>query len=438
MGGRSEVELTVPAPLPACTTDKAAVTTKLLLLVPVPTAVVTLTSPVVAPAGTTARIAVMEVTVKIALTPLNATVVAPAKWSPLIVTVVPTGPLVGEKLAITGALATVYEPALVAVPAGVVTVSGPLLAPAGTVAWIAVSEITVKLAVTPLNATVVVPVKLVPLIVTLVPTGPLVGEKLAIVGGTTTVNPRVLGPVPPAVVTLTGPVVAPAGTAVWTAVSDDTVKPALTPLNATAVVPMRFVPLMVTAVPTGPLAGERLAMVGGLSTVNVFALVAVPPGVVTLSGPVAAPAGTAVWIALSEETVKLALTPLNATAVAPLKLLPLMVTLAPTGPLVGVKLEIAGAFTTVNPPELVAVPPRVATLMVPDEAPAGTVAWMALAEVTVKFALAPLKATADAPGKFTPLRTPLVPTGPRGGGKPQSVGRGPAPLRAPPGPRLHA
>src|SRR3989454_12211675 len=162
----------------------------------------------------------MEVTVKIALTPLNATVVAPAKWSPLPVPVVPTGPLGGATLATTGAPAPVYEPALVAVPAGVVTVSGPLLAPAGTVAWIAVSEITVKLAVTPLNATVVVPVKLVPLIVTLVPTGPLVGEKLAIVGGSTTVNAPELCAVPPAVVTLTGPVVAPAGTSAWTALAD--------------------------------------------------------------------------------------------------------------------------------------------------------------------------------------------------------------------------
>jgi len=59
---------------------------------------------------------------------------------------------------------------------------------------------------------------------------------------------------------------APAGTAVWIAVSEDTVKLALTPLNATDVAPVRFVPLIVTAVPTRPLAGERLAMVGGIST----------------------------------------------------------------------------------------------------------------------------------------------------------------------------
>ena len=59
---------------------------------------------------------------------------------------------------------------LVAVPADVVTLSGPVVAPAGTVAWIAVSEVTVKVAPKPLNATAEAPVKLVPLIVTNVPT----------------------------------------------------------------------------------------------------------------------------------------------------------------------------------------------------------------------------------------------------------------------------
>src|SRR5438552_19065284 len=61
--------------------------------------------------------------------------------------------------------------------------SGPLESPAGTVAVIAVAEFTVKLALVPLNRTALAPVKLVPLIVTLVPTGPLLGVKLATVGG---------------------------------------------------------------------------------------------------------------------------------------------------------------------------------------------------------------------------------------------------------------
>lgn len=55
--------------------------------------------------------------------------------------------------------------------------------------------------------------RLEPLIVTRVPTGPLVGEKLLIEGGGgRTVNELALLPVPPEVVTLMAPVVAPFGT----------------------------------------------------------------------------------------------------------------------------------------------------------------------------------------------------------------------------------
>ena len=70
-------------------------------------------------------------------------------------------------------------------------------------------------------------------------------------------------------------------------------KLARTPSNRTAVAPLKFVPLIVTLVPTGPLAGVKLVIVGdGGSPMKGVALVAVPPGVVTLSGPVVAPAGT--------------------------------------------------------------------------------------------------------------------------------------------------
>ena len=79
--------------------------------------------------------------------------------------------------------ATVKLLALVAVPPGVVTLSGPVVAPLGTVAEIEVEEVAVKLALVPLNRTAEAPVKFVPVIVTGVPTGPLVGAKLVIVGG---------------------------------------------------------------------------------------------------------------------------------------------------------------------------------------------------------------------------------------------------------------
>jgi len=278
---------------------------------------------------------------------------------------------------------TVKLPVLVAVPPGVVTLSNPVVAPAGTVAWIDVAEVTVKLAPTVLNVTAEAPAKLVPLMVTLVPTVPLAGVKLAIVGGLTTVNELVLVAVPPGVVMLSDPVVTPAGTVAWIDVAEVTVKLALTPLNVTAETPVKLVPLMVTLVPTVPLAGAKLAIVGGLTTVNELVLVAVPPGVVTLSAPVVAPAGSVAWIDVAELTVKLALTPLNVTAVAPVKSAPLIVTVVPTGPMVGAKIAIVGGFTTVNASLLVAVPAGVVTLSGPVVAPAGTVAWIDVAELTV-------------------------------------------------------
>ena len=72
-------------------------------------------------------------------------------------------------------------------------------------------------------------------------------------------------------------------------------------------------------------------------------LVAVPPGVVTLIGPVVAPAGTVALILLGLSTVKLAGVPLNVTNVAPVKCEPRIVTIVPTTPASGLKLMIVGA-----------------------------------------------------------------------------------------------
>jgi len=68
------------------------------------------------------------------------------------------------------------------------------------------------------------------------------------------------------------------------------VKLAAIPLKLTAVAPVKFVPLIATLLPTGPLVGAKLAIVG--ATAKLVALVAVPLGAVTLSGPVVVPAGT--------------------------------------------------------------------------------------------------------------------------------------------------
>jgi hypothetical protein len=70
------------------------------------------------------------------------------------------------------------------------------------------------------------------------------------------------------------------------------VKLAALPLNVTAVAAVKFAPPIATTVPTGPLVGVKLVMAGGGITMKLFVLVAVPPGVVTLSGPVVVPLGT--------------------------------------------------------------------------------------------------------------------------------------------------
>ena len=59
-------------------------------------------------------------------------------------------------------------------------------------------------------------------------------------------------------------------------------------------------------------------------------LESVLPGVTTLTSPVVAPAGTVVVISELDTTVKLAAMPLNVTLVAPVRLVPRMLTAAPT------------------------------------------------------------------------------------------------------------
>ena len=64
---------------------------------------------------------------------------------------------------------------------------------------------------------------------------------------------------------------------------------------------------------------------------NATLLVSVPVIVVTVTGPEVAPAGTVTVIAVPEEpTLKVAAVPLKWTAVAPVKSVPRIVTLAPT------------------------------------------------------------------------------------------------------------
>ena len=142
----------------------------------------------------------------------------------------------------------------------------PVVAPVGTLAVIRPSFATLKLADVPLNRTLVAPVKWLPLMVTEVPTTPLDGEKLLIVGADppVTVKFDALVAVPDGVVTVILPVVAPVGTAAVIRPSFATLKLADVPLNRTLVAPVKWLPLMVTDVPTAPLDGEKLLIVGAV------------------------------------------------------------------------------------------------------------------------------------------------------------------------------
>jgi hypothetical protein len=99
-----------------------------------------------------------------------------------------------------------------------------------------------------------------------------------------------------------------------------------------------------TFVPGGPLLGEKFVIDGAWAPVTVKLpwLVSVPSGLVTEIWPVVAPPGTVAVSCESFDTLKLAATPLNLTALVPVKPEPLTVTSVPGGPLVGLNELITG------------------------------------------------------------------------------------------------
>ncbi len=229
---------------------------------------VTITLPVVAPAGTAATIEVLLQLLTVAAVPLNLTVLEPCdepKFVPVIVTDVPALPEVGDRLVMDGVGNTVNARPLLAIPPTVTTIF-PLLAPEGTIATIEVLLQLLTVAAVPLNVTVLEPCvepKLLPAIVTATPTGSEAGEILLIDGGTRTVNTiPLVGK--PAMVTTTLPEVAPDGTTATIEVLLQLLTVAVFPLNVTVLEPCvapKFVPVIVTDVPTCPEVGEMLVMV---------------------------------------------------------------------------------------------------------------------------------------------------------------------------------
>src|SRR6266567_3928736 len=261
---------------------------------------VTTTLPVAAPAGTGAMILEPLQLVGIVLIPLKVTVLVPwlaPKFVPAIVTEVPAGPDVGFKLLTLGGSVTVKGTPLLATPT-TVTTTFPVVAPAGTGATMLVALQLVGVAVVPLKVTVLVPwdaPKFVPVIVTEEPTGPEVGLRPVMFGGgRVTVKITWLLPAPPTTTsTRSFPVGAPVGTGTDMLVALQLVGVAVVPLKVTVLVPWvapKFVPVIVTEVPAGPLFGLRPLILGDVTVKGTALLVTTPTVTVTL--PVVAPLGT--------------------------------------------------------------------------------------------------------------------------------------------------
>lgn len=368
------VEPTAPLAGLKLVMDGVGNTVKLDELVIVTPLVITEIGPSKAPAGTTVVILVAFDDVTLATTPLNDTDGEPLKFVPEIITVAPTAPLAGLKPVMVGVAKTVKLEELETVTPLTVTDINPVVAPAGTevVMLVAVEEETT--AAVPLNRTIFsvgVVLKLVPVMVTVVPSAPIFGVKLEMVGEATTkklVGALVM--VMPLVVTVIGPDAAPEGTEVVMLVAFEEVTVALMPLKATVGEALKFVPVMITTAPGAPLAGLNPVMVGVGKTVNDGPVI-VTPFNVTVTGPVVAPAGTVVvnFLPLGFESVTTASVPLNRTTFCEavvLKLSPFIATVAPIAPLVGLRLVIIGVGNKVKP-VLVAIPPGVVTDTLPED-----------------------------------------------------------------------
>ena len=193
---------------------------------------------------------------------MKVTVPVEPKLAPEIVTDVPTIPEAGDRLVMFGAVAdTMKLTPLLAVPL-TVTTTLPVEAPLGTGTTMDVALQLVGVAVVALNFTVLLPwvlPKLVPEMVTEVPTAPAVGDKLVMFGVTVKGTPLLATP---PTVTTTLPLVAAVGTVTTTEEALQLVTVTEVPLKVTVPVDPKLVPEIVTDVPTIPEAGVNPEMLG--------------------------------------------------------------------------------------------------------------------------------------------------------------------------------
>jgi len=149
--------------------------------------------------------------------------------------------------------------------------------------------------------------------------------ELILIGHFAVVEPLTVNDTPllvtPPTVTTTLPVVAPVGTGATMLVALQLVGVAVVPLNVTVLGPcdaLKFVPAIVTEVPTAPEVGLKLVMLGAeaVVTVNDTPLLTTPP-TVTTTLPVVAPVGTGATMLVALQLVGVAVVPLNVTVLEP-------------------------------------------------------------------------------------------------------------------------
>ena len=235
----------------------------------------------------------------------------------------------------------------------------------------------------------------------------------------------------PLTVTTALPVVAPEGTTAVIDVALQLETVAVVPLKVTVFVPCgspKPVPVMVTNWPTTPDVGDRLPMVGGPRTVNAAPLDAMLL-TVTTTLPVVAPEGTTAVIDVALQLDTVAVVPLKVTVLVPCdapKLVPVMVTNAPTAPDAGDRLAMLGIDRNVKLKALLTLPPT-ATLTGPLVALTGTVRVIVESVQLVGGTTTPfivMSPRLPASRKFEPVTVSIVPDKPdvglileiRGGG----------------------
>lgn len=230
-----------------------------------------------------------------------------------------------------------------------------MVAPTGTVVVILETVEAETTAVVLLNFTTLlagVGLKFCPLIKTVAPTAPLSGVNPVIAGDDSTLKLVPLVIVIPLTVIEIGPDVAPAGTVAVIVVAVEAVTVAEIPLKETVLlagVVLKLVPVITMDAPTAPVPGLNPVNVGVAATLKLLLLNTVIPFSASDIFPEVAPTGTVVVMLVEVEAVTMALTPLNVKillAGVVLKLAPVMVMVAPTAPLAGLKLVMAGVGKT--------------------------------------------------------------------------------------------